>query len=545
LNFIGQGAGDPKWALAAPLSTHSKFKKETTFMSGAAALEVAKENLIVQEIPLDHIQTSANNPRGSMDSTALSELADSIKTHGVLQPILVRPAADGMFEIICGERRYRAAKNVGKVTIPARIVNLSDSEALECATVENLARENLHELEEAEAYARILATSRNYTPEILSKTIGKSVSHVYRRLQFLKLDPKLKQLFLDGKMTAGHALVLARLQPRDQKEIVNQLKQSAKNGAVEFPSVSRLQEYVEQNFYLDLNAAPFDKDSTNLIPEAGPCTTCPKRTGFNPSLFPEVKEKETCTDRECFQQKIHAFVELKIKEAPPETVKISAVWSFPGNTKPEGVLTRDEYRESKKGGCDHTVPAIVVDGERIGKMKWVCVSREQECAVHGASYRYIGENPEAKAERLKREAEARLEVKRRHAVFEAIREKARQDRNLDLDDFRLAALGFFQRLQFDTAKQFVILNGFITPGIAKKRKIEPTGEDNGRGHTEYFEGLVNNASQQELGAWLVELALIQHRDRTPYSYTARPRNQTHCLRPPRAGAWTFRRSKRR
>lgn len=72
--------------------------------------------------------------------------------------------------------------------------------------------------------------------------------------------------------------------------------------------------------------------------------------------------------------------------------------------------------------------------------------------MHGASYRSIGENPEAQAERLKREAEARLEVKRRHAVFEAIREKARQDRSLDLDDFRLAALGFFQHLQFDTAK---------------------------------------------------------------------------------------------
>ncbi|HTV53970.1 MAG TPA: hypothetical protein VMI06_03560 [Terriglobia bacterium] len=111
-----------------------------------------------------------------------------------------------------------------------------------------------------------------------------------------------------------------------------------------------------------------------------------------------------------------------------------------------------------------------------------------------------------------------MEVKRRHAVFEAIREKARQDRSLDVDDFRLLAVGFFQRLQFDTAKQFVILNGFITAAIAKKRKIEPTGEDNGRGHSEYFEGLVNNASLPELGAWLVELSLIDHRDRVPYSY---------------------------
>jgi ParB family chromosome partitioning protein len=494
-------------------------------MSSTAVIEAPKnENAMVQEISLNRIQPSASNPRQSMDSTGLKELTDSIRVHGVLQPILVRPIADGTFEIVCGERRHKAACAAGKATIPARIVNLSDSEALECATVENVLREDIHPIEEAESFQKLLAMNPNFTPAILAERVGKSVSHVFRRLQLLKLDPKLKQLFLDGQMTAAHALILARLQPRDQQEVLSQLNQAGKKGAIEFPSVARLQSWVEDNIFLDLNGAPFRKDDASLIPQAGPCTTCPKRTGFNPSLFPEVKEKETCTDRECFQQKLHAFVELKIREAPPETVKISAVWSFPGNTKPEGVLTRDEYRESKKGGCDYTVPAIVTDGEQIGRMKWVCVSRDQECPVHGASYRYIGESPEAKGERLKREAEARLEVKRRHAVFEAIREKARQDRSLDLDDFRLIAAGFFHRLQFDTAKQFVILNGFITPGMAKKRKVEPTVEDNGRGHSEFFESLVSKASLQQLGAWLIELTLIHDRDRTPYSYYADSRH---------------------
>jgi ParB family transcriptional regulator, chromosome partitioning protein len=489
-------------------------------MSSIAVIEAPKENekVIVQEIPLGRIKSSANNPRGSMDSGALAELTESVKAHGVLQPILVRPVADGAFEIVCGERRHKASKAAGKLTIPARIVNLSDSEALEYATVENVLREDIHPMEEAESFQKLLAMNPNFTPAIVGERVGKTASHVLRRLQLLKLEPKLRQLFLDGKMTASHALTLARLQPRDQQEVLSQLNQAGKKGAIEFPSVARLQEWVESEIFLDLKGAPFSNDDPALLPEAGPCTTCPKRTGFNPMLFPEVKQNDQCTDRECFERKLHAFVELKIKEAPPETVKISAVWSFPGNTKPEGVLTRDEYRESKKGGCDHTMPAIVVDGEQIGKMKWVCVSREQECAVHGASYRYVGENPEAKAEQLKREAEARLEVKRRHAVFEAIREKARKDRSFDLDDFRLAAIGFYERLQYDTAKQFVILNGFITPGMAKKRKVEATGEDNGTEHTRYFEGLVSTATLQQLSAWLVELALIPHRDRTPFSY---------------------------
>jgi hypothetical protein len=258
-----------------------------------------------------------------------------------------------------------------------------------------------------------------------------------------------------------------------------------------------------------------------LVPEAGPCSTCPKRTGFNPLLFPEVKQGNACLDRECFQHKLAAYVEIKVKEAPPDTVKISTSWRFSGDIKPQGVLSRDEYRESTKGACDHTVPAIVADGG-AGKMKWICVSREQECPVHGASFRYTGESPEAKAERLKREAEARLELRRRRAVFDAILQKARQDRNPDLEDFRLVAREFFHRLQYDTAKQFVILNGFITPAMAKKRKVEPTGEDNGCEHAQYFEGLVNGTALQELGACLVELPLIHHRDHAPYCLRRRP-----------------------
>jgi ParB family chromosome partitioning protein len=139
------------------------------------------ENTIIQEIPLHRIRPSAANPRQGMDSAALAELAESIKLHGVLQPIHVRPMADGNFEIVCGERRYRAAKSAGKVTIPARVMNLSNAEALETATIENLLRENLHELEEAESYARLLAMNPKFTPAIVAEHVGKSVSHVHRR----------------------------------------------------------------------------------------------------------------------------------------------------------------------------------------------------------------------------------------------------------------------------------------------------------------------------------------------------------------------------
>lgn len=477
------------------------------------------DNPLVQEISLESITPSALNPRGSMDSSALAELAENIKTHGVLQPILVRPVAEGKYEIVCGERRYRASKTAQRQTIPARIVNLSDAESLEFAVIENLMREDVHELDEAEGYARLLAMNAKYTPDVLAEKVGKSLGYIYRRLQLLKLDPKLKQLFLDGHMTVAHALILARLQSRDQREVVNQLNQASKKGAIEFPSVAHLQKWVEENIYLDLQGAPFKKDDAVLLPEAGACTACPKRTGFNPSLFPEVKKHDSCLDHQCFQKKLNAFVQIKFAEAPAGSVKIATSWQFGGKEVPKDVLTRDQYHESKKGACEHTVQAVVTDGENIGSTQWVCVSKDGNCPVHGVRSQYAGESPQAKTARLKREAEARLELKRRRAIFEAIREKTRKGRSLDLADYRLITSEFFARLHFDTSKHFVVLNGYVTPSMAKQRKVEPSGSDNGNDYTKYFQNLVAKADLKQLGAWLLELALIQHRDHAPYSYT--------------------------
>ncbi|HEX5483315.1 MAG TPA: hypothetical protein VFZ08_11890 [Terriglobia bacterium] len=213
-----------------------------------------------------------------------------------------------------------------------------------------------------------------------------------------------------------------------------------------------------------------------------------------------------------------AFVQIKFAEAPAGSVEIATSWHFGSKERPEGVLTRDEYHESRKGAGEHTVQAIVAHGENIGATKWVCVSKGNNCPVHGTSTQYAGESPQAKAARLKREAEARLELKRRRAIFEAIREKARKGRSLDLTDYRLITSEFFARLHFDTSKQFVVLNGYVTPAMAKQRKVEPSGSDNGNDYTTYFQNLVAKADLKQLGAWLLELALIQHRDHAPYSY---------------------------
>jgi len=156
---------------------------DTVTVDVAATPSTETVSALVQEIRLDQIKPSKSNPRRRTDDSAMAELASSINTHGLLQPILVRPAKAGGYEIVCGERRWRASKAAGKDSIPAHIVNLSDAEALELGVIENLQRENVHELDEALGYkALIKQDPALYTVETLAAKVGRSASYIYQRL---------------------------------------------------------------------------------------------------------------------------------------------------------------------------------------------------------------------------------------------------------------------------------------------------------------------------------------------------------------------------
>ena len=144
-------------------------------------------------------------PRRHFNQDAINELANSIKEHGLIQPILVRPREEGAgYEIIAGERRWRAAQKAQLHEVPVIIQDLSDDVALEIALIENLQREDLTPLEEAEGYQRLISEFE-YTQDQLSKKLGKSRSQVTNTLRLLKLPEKIKPLVQDGKLSAGHA----------------------------------------------------------------------------------------------------------------------------------------------------------------------------------------------------------------------------------------------------------------------------------------------------------------------------------------------------
>lgn len=166
------------------------------------------------DIKLSELRANPYQPRTNFDDAALKDLSDSIKEHGVFQPIIVKQSIKG-YEIIAGERRVRASKLAGLETIPAIIRNLNDEQMMEIALLENLQRENLSAIEEANAYNKMLV-KLSMTQEELSKKVGKSRSHITNILGLLRLPKEVQNMVTNNQLSMGHARVLSKLADKDK-----------------------------------------------------------------------------------------------------------------------------------------------------------------------------------------------------------------------------------------------------------------------------------------------------------------------------------------
>ncbi|MBI1215765.1 MAG: ParB/RepB/Spo0J family partition protein [Alphaproteobacteria bacterium] len=171
-----------------------------------------------RKLPVDKLTPGKFQPRRHFDEGAIDQLAESISVHGVLQPLLVRTISNSMFEIIAGERRWRAAQKAQLHEVPVVIQELTDKEALEIALIENLQREDLSAIEEAEGYQR-LVDEFGHTQEMLAQQLGKSRSHVANTLRLLKLPAKLQGMIQKGLLSAGHARAL--IGAKNPEELAN------------------------------------------------------------------------------------------------------------------------------------------------------------------------------------------------------------------------------------------------------------------------------------------------------------------------------------
>ena len=171
-------------------------------------------------LPISQVESCSSQPRKSFDEAALAELADSIRQHGIIQPLTVRKLSSGYYQIIAGERRWRAARMAGLSEVPVIVMEADDRKAAELAMIENLQREDLNPMEEAAGFQSLIETY-HMTQEEAAKQVGKSRSAVTNSLRLLSLTPTVRQLVEEGKLSAGHARALLPLSPAMQENAAN------------------------------------------------------------------------------------------------------------------------------------------------------------------------------------------------------------------------------------------------------------------------------------------------------------------------------------
>lgn len=174
-------------------------------------------------LPITEIEPNRAQPRKNFDDAALAELADSIRQHGVITPVLVRPLTDGTYQLVAGERRWRAARMAGLSEMPALIKDLSDSEAMELALIENLQREDLNPVEEAEGY-RVLMDTYGLTQEQVAERVNKSRPAVANAVRLLSLPGEVRTMVAQGKLSSGHARALLSIEDESRiKELAEEI----------------------------------------------------------------------------------------------------------------------------------------------------------------------------------------------------------------------------------------------------------------------------------------------------------------------------------
>jgi ParB family chromosome partitioning protein len=190
--------------------------------------EEIPKNKQIQDIELDKIVPNRYQPRREFSDDSIKELAETLDKDGLLQPIVVREDGEDQYEIIAGERRYRAAKSLNWETIPAIVNNMNDDQAASLALIENLQREDLNPIDEAKAYTNLMKLN-DLTQTALAKDMGKSQSYVANKLRLLKLDDDVQKALVEGKITARHGRALLNLSDDDQERVLKEIEEKGLN----------------------------------------------------------------------------------------------------------------------------------------------------------------------------------------------------------------------------------------------------------------------------------------------------------------------------
>jgi len=461
-----------------------------------------------RRIPLDQLRESPTNPRKRYAVQPLKELAQSITQHGVLQAILTRPHPidSDAFEIVCGSRRFRASTLAQVADLPAIVRDLNDEDVIAIQAIENIQREDVHPLEEAQSYRALLGLGQEVAG--IAAKVGKTETYIYQRVKLLDLCTEAQEAYLADTFSTAHAIELARLPVAAQHELLEFIKEGGQYG--DSVTVADLRQQIEQEYHLDLHRAPFKKSDATLNAEAGPCTTCQKRTGYLPALFPEIKKKDTCTDRECFAAKVSAHIERTQAALAKDGAVVPLLSHTFGHSMRPHALSHNNWTEATKK-CKHMVTGVLVDGHDVGKPLAVCI--EATCSIHrskgSASASAGGGIKSAKAKVTPQQLAAkRKESAKRAANERAIVAVVTKTKALVGLDLKLVAKSMIADMWHENRKT-----------ICKRRGWEPKKTTYGHDLIEAAYDHIEKLDAAEVSGLLIECAL---RGRTMSGFGGKP-----------------------
>jgi ParB family chromosome partitioning protein len=466
-----------------------------------------------RELPIYALQESPTNPRRSFDEVKLFELAQSIRSQGVLVPLIVRELDLDRFEVVAGARRFRAARLAAVAFVPVRVVQLTDTQVLEYQLIENAIREDVHPYEEAMAYKALLETSEpRYDVASIAAKTGRSVTHVYQRMRLAELIPEAAEAFQANQITAGHAVLISRL-PQDQQKaaLAAAFREDWRTKDKSAVAVRELSQWIRENLMLTLADSVFDRDSAALLPAAGACVTCLKRTGANAELFDDFAADDRCLDAACFRAKVDAYIALQ-KEKTAGLVQITRAY-YTNARGEENVLTRNEYTiiapkqrtedadgetaPAEPAPCSRATSAIVVEGPgKRGQVVQVCA--DPECEVHGKPNHRAEQ--EAAARQREREWKRQQEERAKHrdanrrlldAVLDAV------PKSLTRDDYEMLVVAAIDRLEYE-----------VFDAACERYNIDTDEVHEPDAAALEFRKLTQGATEAQLVRMMVELALL-------------------------------------
>lgn len=402
------------------------MKKVTETTSTSAVARSDYKSILWKDL-----ETSPTNPRRRIDETTIESLAASIKTQGILEPLIVREKGK-TYEIVCGERRYRAAQVAAMTELPCLVRKLSDEQVLDIQIHENLHREDVHPMDEAYGY-QFLKETLGCDVKELALRVGKSEGYVLNRLKLNQLIKEAQKDVDDGHLPLVFALELAKYTPDIQKvvygEVYNKEYKYQGNNYVSVPIKGQtvpwksFVEWINTNVHRLLSKAPFDTKATNLRPDGLACVHCPERTGAAVGLFEpnKVGKKDACLNPACFLAKAKNHVEIRRRELAelgkidPSEVPVVRSFCYTDGKDYLGTESALVIDGANRGGskkkCKNAVSGIDVEPDNYGQTVVLCL-KNSKCKIHWPDRKVSSKGDDSSGKSAAEETAERLETHR-------------------------------------------------------------------------------------------------------------------------------------